>query len=94
MQGICVVDAKSLFDHLTKETTGITADKRTGLEMQVIRQTLAETGTKVKWMPHPQMVVDYLTKRQGNAQPLLDLLDSGILKVTEPNNNYWELSIK
>lgn len=94
VQGICVVDAKSLFDHLSKETTGITADKRTGLEMQVIRQTLAETGTKVKWVPHPQMVVDCLTKRQGNAQPLLDLLDSGILKVTEPNNNYWELSIK
>ena len=94
VQGICVVDAKSLFDHLSKETTGITADKRTGLEVQVIRQTLAEIGTRVKWIPYPQMVVDCLIKRQGNAQPLLALLDSGILKVTEPNNNYWELLIK
>ena len=94
VQGICVVDAKLLFAHLSKETTGVTADKHTGLEMQVIRPTLAETGTRVKWVPHPQIVVDCLTKRQGNAQPLLDLLDNGILKVTKPNNNYWELSIK
>ena len=75
-----------------KETTGIAGDKRTALEMQVIRQTLAETGTKVKWVPHPSMAVDCLTKKQGNAQPLLDLLDTGTLRVSAPNKNCWELS--
>lgn len=92
VRGVCIVDGKSLFGHLSKETTGIAGDKRTALEMQVIRQTLAETGIKVKWVPHPSMAVDCLTKRQGNAQPLLDLLDTGTLRVSAPNKNCWELS--
>lgn len=87
IQGVCVVDAKSLFDHLSKETVGTTSDKRTALEMQVIRQTLAETGTVVKWVPHPRMIFDALTKRQGNVQPLIDLLDSGTLELTDSNKN-------
>ena len=87
IQGVCVVDAKSLFDHLSKETVGTTSDKRTALEMQVIRQTLAETGTKVRWVPHPRMIVDALTKKQGNVQPLINLLDSGILELTDSNKN-------
>ena len=32
-ESLCVVDAKSLFDHLVKETTGVTDDKRTAIEM-------------------------------------------------------------
>eukprot|EP00435_Cladocopium_sp_Y103_P076160 s11_g79.t1 len=38
-KGLCVVDAKSLFDHLVKETIGTAADRRTAIEMQVIRQS-------------------------------------------------------
>ena len=38
-KGLCVVDAKSLFDHLVKETVGATEDRRTAIEMQVIRQS-------------------------------------------------------
>eukprot|EP00435_Cladocopium_sp_Y103_P031408 s420_g7.t4 len=33
-RSLCVVDAKSLFDHLVKETVGCTDDKRTAIEMQ------------------------------------------------------------
>ena len=83
-QNLGIVDAKSLYDHLSRETTGVTSDKRTALEMQVIRQALAKTRTQIKWVPHPSMVVDALTKRQGNVAPLIQLLRSGVLEVQQP----------
>ena len=83
LKSICVVDAKSLYDHLSKETIGTASDKRTALEMQVIRQTLAETSTSIRWLPHPRMVVDVLTKRSGNIDPLHDLLDSGVFSLAD-----------
>ena len=78
-KGLCVVDAKSLFDHLVKETIGSTEDRRTAIEMQVIRQSMTETGTVVKWVPHGRMTIDSLTKRFGNLVPLYEFLDSGAL---------------
>ena len=78
-KGLCVVDAKSLFDHLVKETIGSTEDRRTAIEMQVIRQSMAETGTVVKWVPHGRMTIDCLTKRFGNKAPLYEFLGTGVL---------------
>ena len=80
-EGICIVDAKSSYDHLSKETVGVASDKRTALEMQVIRQARAETKTEVRWVPHPSMIVDALTKRNGNLEPLLDMLCDGVLNI-------------
>lgn len=82
-KSLCVVDAKSLFDHLVKETVGTTDDRRTAIEMQVIRQAMMETGAVVKWVPHPKMFMDCLTKRSGNRQSLLELLDSGIFSLQD-----------
>ena len=76
---LCVVDAKSLYDHLVKETIGVTADKRTAIEMQVIRQSMMESGTEIKWVPHGRMTMDCLTKRQGNRAPLIEFLSTGHL---------------
>ena len=87
-RGVSIVDAKSLYDHLSKETTGSTDDKRTALEMQVLRQALAETSTGIKWVPHPQMIVDALTKRGGNLGPLYDLIDSGLYRLFEGKENF------
>jgi len=78
-KGLCVVDAKFLFDHLVKETIGSTEDRRTAIEMQVIRQSMAETGTVVKWVSHGRMTMDCLTKRFGNKVPLYEFLDTGVL---------------
>lgn len=82
-KGLCVVDAKSLFDHLIKETVGATEDRRTAIEMQVIRQSLEETGTAIRWVPHPKMVIDALTKRNGNRVPLEELLATGLLNLKQ-----------
>ena len=82
-KSLCVVDAKSLFDHLAKDTIGVTEDKRTAIEMQVIRQSMCETGAAIRWVPHPKMVMDALTKRLGNQVPLKEVLGSGILELTD-----------
>ena len=76
-QHLAVVDAKSLCDHLSKETCGHTSDRRTAIEMQIIRQTLAELGASIRWIDHNRMLVDALTKIGGNTEPLLQLLQSG-----------------
>ena len=78
-KSLCLVDAKSLFDHLVKTTVGIADDRRTAIEMQVIRQSMQETNTKIKWIRHEQMIVDCLTKRFGNKDPLYRFLSQGIL---------------
>ena len=88
IKNVGIVDAKSLYDHLSKEGIGATSDKRTALEMQVIRQTLAETGSEVRWIPHPKMVVDCLTKREGNSSPLYELLQSGQLNLFLAKRNF------
>ena len=74
---LAVVDAKSLYDHLSKETCGHTADRRTAIEMQIIRQTLFELGASIRWIDHNRMLVDALTKTNGNVEPLLKVLGSG-----------------
>ena len=86
---LCVVDAKSLYDHLVKETVGTAEDRRTAIEMQVIRQAMGETGACIRWVPHPKMFMDCLTKRFGNRASLYDLLQSGKFSVcdNEVNNN-------
>ncbi|CAE8734675.1 unnamed protein product [Polarella glacialis] len=81
-QAICIVDAKSLFDHLAREAVG-GADKRNAIEIQIIRQNLAEINAGVRWIPHQQMVVDGLTKRSGNLAALYQMLDTGYLQIAE-----------
>ena len=60
--------------------------------MQVIRQGMLETNATIRWVPHPRMFMDCLTKRAGNRYPLTQLLDSGEFSLIddEINNNYWE----
>ncbi|CAE8639789.1 unnamed protein product, partial [Polarella glacialis] len=81
-QAICIVDAKSLFHRLTRETVG-GADKRNAIEIQIIRQNLAEINAGVRWVPRQQMVADGLTKRSGNLTSLYQLLDTGCMQITE-----------
>ena len=80
---LCIVDAKSLYDHLSKDTIGSTSDKRTAIEIQVVRQAMRESATVVKWVPHPKMIMDALTKRQGNQSPLIELLETGQFGIRE-----------
>ena len=74
---LAIVDAKALFDHLSRESVGPSQDKRTSLEIQVVRQLMNSIKGKIRWVPHPQMIVDGLTKKNGNLEALYQLLVTG-----------------
>lgn len=78
---IAVVDAKSLFDVLANETNG-GSDRRTALDIQVLREELSELRGKIRWVEHLAMPADCLTKKQGRCDALLRLLETGELGLT------------
>ena len=77
---LAIVDAKSLYDLLARETVG-GSDKRTALEIQIIREDLFHLEGQVRWVDHPAMVADALTKLQGNLEPLYRLLADGVFSI-------------
>eukprot|EP00435_Cladocopium_sp_Y103_P050345 s671_g15.t1 len=79
---LAVVDAKSLYDYLSKDTIG-GQDKRTAIEIQIIREDLSSLGGQIRWVDHPAMLADGLTKLKGSNEALFRMLDSGLLKLTE-----------
>ncbi len=79
---LAIVDAKSLYDLLAHETTG-GADRRTALDVQVLREELAELSGNIRWIDHLHMPADTLTKKGGRADSLIKLLESGRFGVTE-----------
>ena len=70
------MDAKSLYDHLSKHTVG-GQDKRTAVEIQIIRQDLRELGGEVKWVDRQAMRGDGLTKVLGSNAALYELIRTG-----------------
>ena len=63
---VCVIDAKSAFDHLVRESTGGHC-RRTLQESCVIRRSIQTLRARCRWVPHERMVVDALTKRHGTV---------------------------
>ena len=80
---LCVVDAKSLYDHLRNETAGMASDRRTAIEIQIVRGSLDAQCGEIKWVGHPGMYADCLTKRNGNHPLMQHLLRTGRLAITK-----------
>ena len=80
---LTICDAKSLYDHLNSETSGTTADRRTAIEIQIIRSSLDAQGAEVRWVDHRGMYADAMTKRDGNVPLLQTLLRTGRICITE-----------
>ena len=59
---LAIVDAKSLYDLLVNDTSGGN-DRRTALDIQVLREELKELEGKIRWIEHLQMPADVLTKK-------------------------------
>ena len=79
-QALAVVDAKSLYDHLSKDGAG-GADKRTAIEIQIIRQDLRTMDGEVKWVDHKSMLADGLTKVGGSNEALHEVLRTGVFSI-------------
>ena len=82
---VAVVDAKSVFDTLVKSTAGSKQDRRTSIDLALLRDRFAKEGISIRWVPHPLMPSDMMTKsdvRKGNAA-LSTLLRSGKWKLLD-----------
>ena len=60
------IDAKSVFDALIKECEGSRQDRRTAVDLAIVRETLKAQGSHIRWIPHPLMPAESWsgTKRQ------------------------------
>ena len=71
---IGMTDCRSLYDHLISlGSGGHLDDKRTAIDIAVIRQSVARTKLEPRWVPTDRMAADGLTKDKGEP---LDLLRS------------------
>ena len=82
-QLLTICDAKSLYDHLHSETAGCTADRRTAIEIQIIRSSLDAQQGDVRWVDHTGMYADAMTKRNGNLPLIQILMSTGRTCITE-----------
>ena len=89
---VAVVDAKSVFDTLVKSTAGSKQDRRTSIDLALLRDRFAKEGISIRWVPHPLMPSDMMTKsdvRKGNAA-LSTLLRSGKWKLLDEKTETQE----
>ena len=80
---LTICDAKSLYDHLNSETSGTASDKRTAIEIQIVRSSLDAQGGEVRWVDHSGMYADALTKKGGNIPLIQTLMRTGRICITE-----------
>ena len=78
---LAIVDAKSLYDQLHKDSIG-GQDKRTAIEIQIIREDLNSLHGKMRWIDHPAMIADGLTKVKGSNEALYRVLSTGVFQLT------------
>ena len=80
---LSIGDAKSLYDHLRTETSGGANDRRTAIDIQIIRSSMDAQDATVRWVDHSGMHADVMTKKNGNV-PLLQILKrTGRMRITE-----------
>ena len=61
------IDAKSVSDALIKECAGNRQDRRTAVDLAIVRETLKAQGSHIRWIPHPLMPADSMTKAGPSA---------------------------
>ena len=65
---VCVTDCKSLYDHLLAVGSPTTLqDKRSAVDVLIIRESLKKTGCVIRWAPTGLQLADGLTKDKGEA---------------------------
>ena len=79
-----VTDCKCAFDHLDNISGGVTKDRRTAIDMAILKEELDESKAMVRWIDGKRhQVTDPLTKKNGNADLLRAILSRGEFVLTE-----------
>ena len=67
-----VTDCKSLYDHLVSVSSPTAVeDRRTSIDVVIIRQSLLRTQSSIRWVPTNRMLADSLTKDAGDPTDML-----------------------
>ena len=67
-----ISDCRSLYDHLISlGSGGVIDDKRTAIDVAIIRQSIQRTGLEPRWCPTGHMLADALTKDKAEPADLL-----------------------
>jgi hypothetical protein len=78
-----VVDAKAAFGSLARDTTNSAKDWRSAVDVAFIRDSLRDTTSDIRWMPHVLMPVDGLTQVDAGKtnEALAHLMKTGRLRL-------------
>ena len=75
---LAVTDCKSVYDHVTGDgSAGTVSEKRTAIDLVIIRESLVDSGTTLRWASTSLQLADGLTK--DSSEPMDRL--RGALKV-------------
>ena len=80
---LSIGDAKRLYDHLRTETSGGASDRRTAIDIQIIRASMDAQGATVRWVDHSGMYADAVTKKNGDVPLLQMFMRTGRICITE-----------
>ena len=68
-KAMLIVDAKSMYDAMGNESSGVgMKEKRTGYEMQMIKESAKKSGLDVRWVNSDAQLADALTKDGDKLQ--------------------------
>lgn len=71
---IWVTDARSVYDHLMKESVSSSKDKRMAIEAALLRETVSKPTAHLRWTDGSQNVADVLTKLNVDDSYFLEFL--------------------
>ena len=75
-----VIDAKALYDAAVKDGVATATDKRTAIEIAVLRERMTAAGAVWRWVSSERQLADGLTKEQARRNIAL-VLRNGTLKL-------------
>ncbi|CAE7388309.1 GIP [Symbiodinium sp. CCMP2456] len=70
-KSVFVTDCKSLFDHLMSRSAPTLDEKRTALDIVILRESLQKTQGSLRWVPTDRMLADAMTKESADALDML-----------------------
>ena len=70
-EAVLVTDCKSLYDHLQSPSTPALDDRRTSIDIIIIKDSIRRLGAQLRWIPTNRMLADAMTKESPEAFDLL-----------------------
>eukprot|EP00971_Amphidinium_carterae_P113980 2258445-Amphidinium_carterae.2 len=80
---LVLTDCKSVFDSLSQLWSTGVADKRTAIDLAIIREALSKDVSKCRWIDTKYQLVDSLTKKSASPDYLRQVLREGVYQVVE-----------